>query len=104
PSGPHGFDRSLVWVYLIGGSVSLPGSSFRALFDERMAQLGDAALFGSVGRVSALLVEVWAQSDALATQAAAAGTSSPGPDGSEYVPCVHWRDVMQMKGWDFLLM
>lgn len=103
PSGPHGFDRSLVWVYLVGGSVSLPGSSFRAFFDDRVAQLGDAGLFGSVGRVGALLREVWAQSDAAAAQAAAAG-SSPGPDAGENVPYVHWRDVMQMKGWDFLLM
>lgn len=104
PSGPHGFDRSLVWVYLVGGSVSLPGSTFRAFFEERMAQLGDMGLFGSVGRVATLLREVWAQSDALAAQAAAAGTGSPGSDGSENVPFVHWRSVMQMKCWDFLLL
>ncbi|KAL2113660.1 hypothetical protein VUR80DRAFT_3114 [Thermomyces stellatus] len=104
PSGPHGFDRSLVWVYLIGGSASLPGSTFRLFFEERMAQLGDMALFGSVGRVATLLREVWAQSDALAAQAAAAGSGSPGSDGSENVPFVHWRSVMQTRCWDFLLL
>lgn len=103
PSGPHGFDRSLVWVYLVGGSVSLPGSSFRTFFDDRIAQMGDLANFGSLGRVAALLNEVWAQSDAAAVQAGVGG-GSPGSDGGENVPYVHWRDVMQMKGWDFLLM
>ena len=104
PSGPHGFDRSLVWVYLVGGSVSLPGSSFRSFFDDRVAQMGDLANFGSLGRVAALLGEVWAQCDAAAAQSGVGGTGSPGSDAGENVPYVHWRDVMQMKGWDFLLM
>ncbi|KAM4054931.1 fungal specific transcription factor [Hirsutella rhossiliensis] len=84
PSGPEGFDRSLVWVYLIGGSISLPGSSFRNLFEGRVTRLGDQASCGSFGRMLTLLREVWLQNDKLA----------------QYI---HWRDIMRMKGWDFLL-
>jgi hypothetical protein len=99
PSGPSGFDRNLVWVYLIGGSVSLPGSSFRAFFEDRLAQLGDLANFGSIGRVANVLHEVWLQNDSLS------GASTPGSTASDSVqPHIHWRDVMQMKGWDFLLL
>ncbi|KAH8737481.1 fungal-specific transcription factor domain-containing protein [Ilyonectria robusta] len=98
PSGPNGFDRNLVWVYLIGGSVSLPGSNFRAFFHDRLAQLGDLANYGSMGRVATLLHEVWLQNDNMS------GVSTPGSTASEMVqPHIHWRDVMQMKGWDFLL-
>ncbi|KFY47992.1 hypothetical protein V496_10359 [Pseudogymnoascus sp. VKM F-4515 (FW-2607)] len=85
PAGAHGFDRSLVWVYLMGGAVSTAGSSFRALFDARVADLGEAAGCGSFGRVACLLREVWAQADARPERV------------------VSWRDVMQSKGWDFLL-
>jgi C6 transcription factor Pro1 len=91
PSGPAGFDRSLAWVYLIGGAMSTPGSTFRAFLDDRIAQLGDLANFGSFGRVNSLLREVWAQ------------TETPNSAASETPQYVHWRDVMQMKGWDFLL-
>ncbi|RDL34590.1 putative Transcriptional regulatory protein pro1 [Venustampulla echinocandica] len=91
PSGQVGFDRSLVWVYLIGGSVSTAGSTFRAFFDDRLMQLGDLANFGSFGRVACLLKEVWGHVD---------GRFSPGGGEAHYVS---WRDVMQMKGWDFLL-
>lgn len=129
PSGPAGFDRSLAWVYLIGGSVSLAGSPFRALFEDRVAQLGDLANFGSFGRVACLLREVWLQADAL--QAATSTSSSPppppppavssssssspptltstSPEAPQQQPQqqqqqhIHWRDVMQMKGWDYLL-
>ncbi|KFY30227.1 hypothetical protein V493_02062 [Pseudogymnoascus sp. VKM F-4281 (FW-2241)] len=85
PAGAHGFDKSMVWVYLMGGAVSTAGSSFRAFFDARVADLGDAADCGSFGRVACLLREVWARADAQ----------------PEVV--VSWRDVMQSKGWDFLL-
>ncbi|KAJ9133988.1 Transcriptional regulatory protein pro1 [Pleurostoma richardsiae] len=96
PSGPGGFDRSLVWVYLVGGSVSAAGSSFRIFFEDRIAQLGELSTFGSFGRVMCLLREVWAQADKQAcTPTSAASTEAP-----QYI---HWRDVMQMKGWDFLL-
>jgi len=90
PSGPHGFDRSMVWVYLVGGAVSTAGSPFRTFFAERIRELGDIADFGSFGRVVCLLKEVWGRAD---QQAAAGGEA-------QYVS---WRDVMQMKGWDFLL-
>ncbi|KAL0939020.1 uncharacterized protein CTRU02_205630 [Colletotrichum truncatum] len=102
PSGPGGFDRSLVWVYLIGGSVSLPDSSFRALFDDRVSQLGDVSDYGSFGRVASLLNEVWMQTGNIKSNGSPA--ASPGSShGAETVPYIHWRDVMQMKGWDFLL-
>jgi len=101
PSGPQGFDRSLVWVYLIGGAMSAPDSSFRAFFDDRVAQLGDLSNFGSFGRVNFLLREVWGQNDKFAATAAASGSpSSPSSEAAHYI---HWRDVMQIKGWDFLL-
>jgi hypothetical protein len=91
PSGPMGFDRSLVWVYLIGGSVSTIESPFRSFFEERLQALGDLANIGSFGRVTCLLKEVWGHVD---------GQFSPGGGEAHYVS---WRDVMQMKGWDFLL-
>jgi len=94
PSGPMGYDRSLVWVYLIGGSVSTAGSSFRAFFDERLLALGEMASIGSFGRVACLLQEVWALADA--------GMPSPGGTVAE-ASYVSWRDVMNSKGWDFLL-
>ncbi|KAJ4394633.1 DNA-binding transcriptional regulator ume6 [Gnomoniopsis smithogilvyi] len=107
PSGPGGFDRSLVWVYLLGGSMSGVGSSFRTFFEDRVSQLGDQANYGSFGRVACLLREVWARNDELvcspstATDAAAGiKPDEPVQQGQQYV---HWRDVMQMKGWDFLL-
>lgn len=95
PAGTAGFDRSLLWVYLIGGSVSLPDSSFRAFFEDRIAQLGEFAHFGAFGRVSLLLKETWLQADS----ASAISVSDSGD-----VPYIHWRDVMQAKGWDFLVM
>lgn len=91
PSGQVGFDRSLVWVYLIGGSVSTMDSPFRSFLEERLLALGDLANFGSFGRVACLLKEVWSHVD---------GRLSPGGGEAHYVS---WRDVMQMKGWDFLL-
>ncbi|KAI5861773.1 PRO1 protein [Durotheca rogersii] len=95
PSGPGGFDRSLAWVYLIGGSVSGMNSSFRQFFHERIAQLGDAASYGSFGGVVTLLHEVWQQADN--------SQPSPSANGSTEAPYVSWRDVMQMRGWDYLL-
>lgn len=99
PSGPSGYDRSLAWVYLVGGSVSSPGSTFRAFVDERIAQLGDLANVGSFGRVAYLLREVWQQSDRQATPP----SGGAAPEAPQQQQHIHWRDVMQMKGWDFLL-
>ncbi|KAI1817767.1 fungal-specific transcription factor domain-containing protein [Poronia punctata] len=95
PSGPCGFDRSLSWVYLIGGSVSGANSQFRHFFADRIAQLEEASSFGSFGGVVAILNEVWQQAD---------NQPSPSATGSTEAPYVSWRDVMQMKGWDYLLL
>ncbi|MCJ1318021.1 hypothetical protein MMC15_003348 [Xylographa vitiligo] len=89
PSGPDGFDRSLVWPLLIGGAHSTNSSAFRHVFADRIACLGEQAEFGSFGRMVRLLQEVWRQSDE---------ESKMGERQN-----VHWRDVMRQKGWDFLL-
>ncbi|KAH7391820.1 fungal-specific transcription factor domain-containing protein [Pyrenochaeta sp. MPI-SDFR-AT-0127] len=89
PAGTDGFDRSLVWPLLVAGSISLQNSGFRKMFAERASMLGDAANFGSFGRVKELLNEVWLVNDA---NLAKGNTQS-----------VHWRDMMRQKGWDFLL-
>ncbi|CAK7215853.1 DNA-binding transcriptional regulator ume6 [Sporothrix curviconia] len=137
PCGPAGFDRCVVWVYLMAGFASMPGSTFRVFFEDRIVQMGDNADVGSFGRVVSLLHEVWLQQNVLIQQiaedqehvrlqilqrrqqrkAAAASSSlssspsSPLPHGAEddelepMLPpqYVHWREVMHMKGWDFLL-
>lgn len=90
PAGPEGFDRSLVWPILIAGSVSLPNSPFRNNFYERVAQMGDTASFGSMGRVRELLSHVWHVND----ESLARGERQS----------VHWRDVMRQQGWEFLLL
>ncbi|KAI9814890.1 MAG: hypothetical protein M1832_005618 [Thelocarpon impressellum] len=84
PAGPEGFDRSLVWPFLVGGSAATADSPFRRVFQGRIEQLGEHAEYGSFGRVVRLLQEVWRQSD-------------------ERGQNVHWRDVMQQNGWHFLL-
>ncbi|KAF4123453.1 hypothetical protein GMORB2_6154 [Geosmithia morbida] len=99
PSGPHGYDRSLVWVYLMGGSISLPDSEFRPFFEDRVGQLGEQAQCGSFGRMLNVLRATWAHNDPLQEARA-----TPGSDGSEVnSTLMHWRDVMHMKGWDFLM-
>ncbi|MBE7182081.1 MAG: fungal specific transcription factor domain-containing protein, partial [Terriglobus roseus] len=65
PAGPGGFDKSLVWPYLIAGANSLPASPFRRVLAERIELLGDEAETGSFGRMVRLLHEVWARGDAL---------------------------------------
>lgn len=84
PAGPAGFDRALVWPYLMAGAAATPGSLFRQTFESRVEQLGaELAHSGSFGRVVRLLREVWRQAD----------------EGGEYV---HWRQIMQMNHWDEL--
>lgn len=83
PAGTEGFDRSLVWVLLIGGSVAGPRRRFRELLRDRCVKLGDDSLFGSFGRMELVLQEVWRRREA----------------GIE----VGWRDVMQSEGWEYLL-
>ena len=89
PSGPEGFDRCLVWPLLVAGSVSAGSSAFRDLFNERSTLLGDSANLGSFLRVHETLQDVWHINDT----AASAGDRRSVP----------WRDVMQHKGWDSLL-
>lgn len=89
PHGQEGFDRSIVWPLLIAGSQSTPDSIFRQTFTNRIAYLEEHAQFGSFGRMVRLLQEVWRQADR--------------EDGARERQNVHWRDVMQQKGWDFLL-
>jgi hypothetical protein len=88
PGGEHWFDRSIVWVYFIGGSVSTASSSFRSFFNERLLGLGSLANQGTLGRVARLLKEVWGHGDSLSVGEA---------------HNVSWRNVMQMNDWDFLL-
>ncbi|KAI5358900.1 putative zn(2)-C6 fungal-type DNA-binding domain, fungal transcription factor [Septoria linicola] len=89
PAGPEGFDRSLAWPILLAGSSSQLASPFRPMFAERCERLGDAANFGSFGRVRELLKDIWHIND----NAAATGD----------VQGIRWRDAIQSKGWDFLL-
>ncbi|KZF24791.1 hypothetical protein L228DRAFT_245806 [Xylona heveae TC161] len=93
PSGAEGFDRSLVWPLLICGSFSVPNSPFRGTFTDRVERLGEHAAFGSFGRMVRLIQEVWRRGD----ESAAASPEN----GAQ---CVHWRDVMQQNGWDYLLL
>ena len=92
PSGPQGFDRSIVWPLLIGGAVSTPDLRLRNSIAERVAALGGTGEYGSFGRMIRLLQEVWRQSDEPRKR-------------EERSRNVHWRDVMQQhEGWqDFLL-
>lgn len=116
PSGPDGFDRSLVWPLLICGAYSIPTSPFRRVFAERIGRLGEHAEFGSFGRMVRLLREVWRRADetVLPTSATceptptSATSTIPGAGGDmglnyRSTRNVHWRDVMQQNGWDFLL-
>lgn len=83
PAGPDGFDRSLVWVYLIGGSVATSGSLFMRFFKSRCSALGEAGACGSFGRMTRILGILW-------------GKREDGWEGG-------WRDVMEGNSWDFLL-
>jgi hypothetical protein len=132
PSGPNGFDRCLVWPMLICGVNSIPASPFRRVLSERCEMLGDAADHGSFGRMVRLLHEVWRLNDdmvisagvceatpvtagspggSISTPITAAAIANPGsvPGSSSTTTTVprnqnvHWRDVMQQNGWDFLL-
>ncbi|KAK6529911.1 hypothetical protein TWF281_009065 [Arthrobotrys megalospora] len=85
PTGEDGFDRSLSWVYLIGGSVATPGSAFRTLLQSRFESLPQELRFGSFSDMYELVNLVWREADA-------AGT---------YVP---WRSVMNANNWDLLLL
>ena len=114
PSGPEGFDKSIVWPLLIAGAQSTPCSGFRAKFSERTLAMGEQAEVGSFGRMSRLLAEVWAVNDALESECGGASVEvTEGQNAERQVQeqgqtqepqSVHWRDVMRARGWDFLLM
>ncbi|KAF1355327.1 fungal-specific transcription factor domain-containing protein [Delphinella strobiligena] len=89
PAGVEGFDRSLIWPLLVAGSASLPNSSFRPMFDQRCQRLGEAAEFGSFGRMREIFKDVWKINEA-------------GFVAGDY-QSVHWRNVMHQKEWDSLL-
>ncbi|KAI8397381.1 hypothetical protein FOFC_20653 [Fusarium oxysporum] len=97
PSGPDGFDRNVAWVYLIGGSISVLGSPIRAFFEDRLAQFGGSSKPNTMGRLATVLHEVWLQNDNLLDVSTPGSTTSEG--GQLYI---HWREVMESKGWDFL--
>ncbi|CAG8264143.1 unnamed protein product [Penicillium olsonii] len=124
PTGPFGFDRSLVWPLLIAGAFSTPSSSFRQVLDDRITTLGEIADLGSIGRMYRLLNEYWRLTDDPVSPSFPSQDSqlesgkhinetAPGPDLS--VPIlspgmreikrqkVHWRDVMNRNGWRYLL-
>ncbi|RMJ22853.1 Transcriptional regulatory protein pro1 [Aspergillus sp. HF37] len=110
PSGPYGFDRSLVWPLLITGSSSVASSPFRRILTERAAFLGDMGDFGSFGKMFGLLQEVWRLADDPAPSPLVGSipkrSSSPSlgtPGISIRKQRVHWRKVMRRNGWHFLL-
>ncbi|KAL4963317.1 Zn(II)2Cys6 transcription factor [Aspergillus stella-maris] len=131
PAGAHGFDRSLVWPMLITGVNSTPTSNFRIILEQRIAAMGDCADFGSFGRMYAVLQETWSLSDDLEPEpvysdltktfpSAAApsamtfsfegmGLLSPSMAAPDIAPRVkkqpiHWRDVMKLREWQYLLL
>ncbi|EXK26295.1 hypothetical protein FOQG_17179 [Fusarium oxysporum f. sp. raphani 54005] len=94
---PDGFDRNVAWVYLIGGSISVLGSPIRAFFEDRLAQFDGSSKPNTMGRLATVLHEVWLQNDNLLDVSTPGSTTSEG--GQLYI---HWREVMESKGWDFL--
>lgn len=126
PSGPDGFDRSLVWPLLLAGASSTPASTFRRVLAERVEALGSAAHTGNFGRLIRLLHECWRLNDEVAIsagvcEATPVTTGGMSPNGQIELQAVtvaggvvagtlskprgdiHWRDVMKENCWDFLL-
>jgi hypothetical protein len=127
PTGPDGFDRSLVWPLLMTGVASGPHSSFRAVLAARAAKLGDYGDIGSFGRMYRLLQEVWRLNDCPIDFAPYSGENpynssltnpiskldgSVSPSGAAETTLrgreikkqpVHWRDVMKRNNWQYLL-
>ncbi|CAG8243175.1 unnamed protein product [Penicillium salamii] len=123
PTGPFGFDRSLVWPLLIAGAFSTPSSSFRQVLEDRVTTLGEIADLGSIGRMYRLLNEYWRLADdpvspSFTEQDSQLATRHQTEDPQETNPSVpllspgmreikrqkvHWRDVMNRNGWRYLL-
>ncbi|KAL4871359.1 hypothetical protein BDV12DRAFT_194424 [Aspergillus spectabilis] len=127
PSGPFGYDRSLVWPMLITGAWSTPTSNFRIILEQRISLLGNSSDFGSLGRMYAVLQEVWNLSDDTAEEPMYYEPTLPGPSSSStsafgftgipfpvapsFEPIgrrvkkpLHWRDVMTAREWNYLLL
>lgn len=131
PSGPYGFDRSLVWPFLITGAQSEPTSSFRRILSERAYSLSDVGDFGSFGRMYRVLGDVWRLTDVPKSLSNITKTTRASVDPSTWLPTptsaskrdemsrspvrytlglrsikrqqVGWRDVMDRNGWKYLL-
>lgn len=125
PAGPFGFDRSLVWPFLMAASFSTPASAFRHVLAERAAALGEIGDFGAFGRMYRLVQEVWRLSDEPDHPISSSNQPEPDytlpnqeqvavpDDGSSGISAnircikkqsVHWRDIMYRNGWRYLLM
>ncbi|KAL2870410.1 Zn(II)2Cys6 transcription factor [Aspergillus lucknowensis] len=125
PSGPNGFDRSLVWPLFMAGVYSTPNSEFRTILADRAAALGEHAELGSFGRMYRVLSEVWrvadepveicnnpeeskSSSSQPASPVKAEPVSSPNEDQLSWptkeAKKPHWRDIMQQNGWNYLLL
>jgi hypothetical protein len=94
PGAPNGSDRSLVWVYLVCGSVSLATSPFRSFFVKRFVELSNASpegCHGSLDYLDQALREVWRVLDEQSGETCVAGFGLV-------------SRVMRNKGWQFLLM
>ncbi|KAL4885898.1 fungal-specific transcription factor domain-containing protein [Aspergillus karnatakaensis] len=127
PSGPFGYDRSLVWPLLITGAWSTPTSNFRIILEQRVSLVGTSSDFGSIGRMYTVLQEVWTLSDDSTEEPMFFDSSMPGPSSapaaaamgypgmgfpipSSFDPTprrvkkpLHWRDVMTAREWNYLL-
>ncbi|EPS30502.1 hypothetical protein PDE_05453 [Penicillium oxalicum 114-2] len=124
PTGPGGFDRSLVWPLLIAGAHSTPSSSLRQVLNERALAMEEFADLGSFGRMCQLLNEYWRLTDDCDeiisgqqdyTSHAAYEVHGDGPDATSSAPLpsptmreikkqqLHWREVMNRNGWRYLL-
>ncbi|RDW69087.1 Zn(II)2Cys6 transcription factor [Aspergillus mulundensis] len=129
PSGPFGFDRSLVWPFLITGAFSTPTSNFRIVLEQRIAALGDCSDFGNLGRMYSVLEETWKLSDEttepvyaeptadLLFAPSSSSTFGFDPNVAMSSPSMlvgttqrvkkqpfHWRDVMRVREWHYLLL
>ncbi|KAL4923853.1 Zn(II)2Cys6 transcription factor [Aspergillus undulatus] len=127
PSGPGGFDRSLVWPLFIAGVYSTPGCEFRNVLTERAAALAEHATLGSFGRMYKILQEVWRVTDEYLSEqvssteentSSSSQTASPVKDEPPTSPKEgeiswpttkelkkpHWRDIMQQNGWNYLIL
>ncbi|KAE8150774.1 fungal-specific transcription factor domain-containing protein [Aspergillus avenaceus] len=122
PTGPYGFDRSLVWPLLITAVHSTQTSAFRGILAQRATSLGDAAETGSFGRMYSLAKEVWRVTDEpfqliTSTDAMIFPSERLNGDPTDMSGHInrtmggqrikkrncHWRDVMKRLGWSFLL-